>query len=875
VGAVPSAASRHDERSQRLRAWGAVQGARASAALDELVRRAREVGRFSFAWISIYDGAREYVRAASGVPLAALPGEASFAAAACASGAVVEVEDASASEWSSHPWVAGGPRLRFVAVVPLTCPDGLVVGTFTVADREVRTLKAAERSAIANLATLALARLEAGDAAGEKKAPVRHDATGTSAQGADIDGALLDGVLDTLSSAFFLVDAAGRLVRWNASLAAAIGYAPGEMEGVHCADFVSLRDRAAVASALREVLEQEREISLEVEIVDRAGNVRPYAVSGKPLHHAGHPYMVGVASDITLRKRAERQMARAKERLDLALSGSRLALWDWDLAADRVYFNESWSAMLGGEPRESTFAGVDVRGWVHASDREVFAVAMGNAVKGVSDGFDCEYRVADAHGDWIWIHARGKVTQRDAEGHATRMTGTSTNVTQRKEAEERADFLATRDPLTKLPNRMLLHDRLEQALLTAARNRVGFAFMFIDLDRFKTINDSLGHDVGDELLKGVAARLTACVRATDTVARLGGDEFAVILENLGADDDEGAQHVAQKMIEAMGSPLVIGGQPLATSCSIGISLYPADGRDSATLMKNADVAMYYAKEKGRNNFQFFSAGMNARAQERLSVESYLRLALRRNELLLHFQPRMRLAERTLVGVEALVRWQHPRRGLLPPAKFIEVAEDSGLIVPIGEWALAEACRQVGEWRLRTGSRVRLAVNISAGQLRDGERLLRAVTAAIAQPGMDASGLELEITESHLMQDIEEKAKLFDRIGELGVRIAIDDFGTGYSSLSYLKKLPVDAIKIDSSFVRDIEEDPNDEAIIRAILAMAHSLKLSVVAEGVERPAQYLALKALGCDEYQGFFESPPLSAEEFERRYAGAAQVQP
>jgi len=278
--------------------------------------------------------------------------------------------------------------------------------------------------------------------------------------------------------------------------------------------------------------------------------------------------------------------------------------------------------------------------------------------------------------------------------------------------------------------------------------------------------------------------------------------------------------------------------------------------------------MYYAKEKGRNNFQFFSAGMNARAQERLSIESYLRLALNRHELVLHFQPRMRLATRTLVGVEALVRWQHPRRGLLAPSKFIEVAEDSGLIVPIGEWALAEACRQAGAWRRALDPGLRLAVNISAGQLRDGERLLRALGQALAQPGMEPAALELEITESHLMQDIDGKARLFEQMGEMGVRIAIDDFGTGYSSLSYLKKLPVDAIKIDSSFVRDIEDDPNDAAIIRAILAMAHSLKLSVVAEGVERPGQYLALKALGCDEYQGYFESPAVTAEEFERRYS-------
>jgi EAL domain-containing protein (putative c-di-GMP-specific phosphodiesterase class I) len=282
-------------------------------------------------------------------------------------------------------------------------------------------------------------------------------------------------------------------------------------------------------------------------------------------------------------------------------------------------------------------------------------------------------------------------------------------------------------------------------------------------------------------------------------------------------------------------------------------------------MKNADVAMYYAKEKGRNNYQFFSSQMNARAQERLSVESYLRLALKRNELVLHYQPRMTLAGE-LVGVEALVRWQHPRRGLLAPGKFIDVAEDSGLIVPIGEWVIRTACLQVQLWQKHVKPGLRISVNLSVEQLTDGERLLRAVSESLHVACLEASCLELELTESHLMKEVEEKAAILQRLGELGVGIAIDDFGTGYSSLSYLKRLPVDAIKIDSSFVRDIE-DPNDEAIIRAILAMAHSLKLSVVAEGVETAAQFESLRALGCDEYQGFHESPALAAADFEERY--------
>ncbi|HXZ48557.1 MAG TPA: EAL domain-containing protein [Usitatibacter sp.] len=888
MSAVPAPAGPYAERSARLRAYGVLEAPEPLAALEDLVRRAQDVARFPVAWISFLDGARERLHARRGTALAELGAEGSIALALAQGHGPLFVEDALRSRWRAHPLVAEDPHARFIGIVPLAAPDGLVVGTLTVLDSKPRALTPAQRTALENLAALAVARLEAGlGAPGTEGKPPRGDPGGRSAmerlegeirrrraveEELERERGLLEAVLDSLASAFFLVSSDGAMLRWNASLAAAVGYADAEIARMHPGDFVSVHDRPQVEAALREVLEAGREVALEIEIVDRAGNVRPYAFAGRPLVLGGERFMIGVAGDITLRKRTERQMARAKERLDLALSGSRLALWDWDLRNDKVYFNESWSALLGEEPRELTCTGREVASWVHAEDREIFAAAVGNAAKGVSEGIDCEYRVANSEGGWTWIHSRGKVTQRDDSGRARRMTGTSTDVTKRKLAEERAEYLATRDPLTGLPNRAVLHDRLEQAVFNAARNQAGFAFMFIDLDRFKTINDSLGHQAGDELLKGVAARLTACVRAHDTVARLGGDEFAVILEGLRDRHHEGAQHVAEKMIAAMAAPMMVGSQPLSTSCSIGIGLYPADGRDGATLMKSADVAMYYAKEKGRNNYQFFSPGMNARAQERLSLESFLRLALKRGELALHYQPRVRIDTGELVAVEALIRWQHPRRGLLEPAEFIDVAEDSGLIVPIGEWALAEACARAREWRRSVRPGLRVAVNLSVGQVRDGARFYAAVERALASAGVEPAALELELTESHLMQNIPENAQLLNRLGALGVGISIDDFGTGYSSLSYLKKLPVDSIKIDSSFVRDMAEDPNDEAIIKAILAMAHSLKLSVVAEGVETRAQLEALRALGCDEYQGFHESPALAPAELEARYGRRAR---
>jgi diguanylate cyclase (GGDEF)-like protein/PAS domain S-box-containing protein len=879
AAASPLGGLDEEERVARLRAYGVLDPDIALPALDELVKRAQDVASFPMAWLSFYDGKRERLRARAGVAFAYLPRDQSFAFYREPPDHPVFIEDLTQGDHRAHPLVASGPQVRFVGILPLASHDGFVVGTLTVLDTKPRTLRKPEQVALENLASLAVARLESRRETGDARRPQalpgaiarslperledetrkRRSAEEALAQEREFSEA----VLDSLAGAFYLVSPAGMILRWNTALVAAVGYTEAEIGAMNPLDFISAKDRDAVGHAMRAVFEHGREMSIEAEIVDREGNVRPYALSGKPLRVGNATLMIGVARDITLRKRTEQQMARAKERLDLALSGSRLALWDWDLRMNRVYFNESWSSIIGAEPRESTFTGDEVIDWNHPDDRGVFIAALGNATKGVSDDFDCEFRVRNSAGEWIWIHSRGKVTQRDASGKALRMTGTSNNVSKRKRAEERAEFLATRDALTGLPNRVLLHDRLEQSVFNAARHHTGFGFMFIDLDRFKTINDSLGHQVGDELLKRVAVRLSACVRATDTVARLGGDEFAVILENLGNDDSEGAQAVAEKMIAAMGAPMLIENQHLSTSCSIGISVYPADGKDSATLMKNADVAMYYAKEKGRNNYQFFSSEMNAKAQDRLSVENYLRLALRRNELVIHYQPRMRMSDGVLVGVEALIRWQHPRRGLLGPEKFINVAEESGLIVPMGEWVLENACLQLRQWQQSLLEGLRLSVNISVGQVADGERLFRAVENAVSKAGIEPATLELELTESHLMQNIGEKAALLHRLGELGVGLSIDDFGTGYSSLSYLKTLPVDSIKIDSSFVRDIHEDANDEAIIKAILAMAHSLHLSVVAEGVETEAQYSALKELGCDEYQGFHSSPALAPAQF------------
>ncbi len=821
-----------------------------------------------------------------------------------------------------HLLVSGPPYLCFYAGAGIFSRHDELVGVLSVFDTVARDVSASDKEALMNLAELVGARCEArAEARRERRLHVSlqpamasadvsvaasvaasADTTDRGLTSADqhinhltaefvrleqlledeiqirqaaedklrAEKEFSDAAIQSLPGSFYMFDQDGRMVRWNTSFMKNTGYSNEEIAEKRALDFIADGDRANVADAIRRIFEHGMDVSLEAKMCNQSGDTAPYSFHGRLLKIDGKRFCIGIGRDITERIRTEREVLAAKERLDFALAGSSLALWDWDIQNDTMYFNQGWGTLLGGMPVEVRYQGEEVLSSVHPDDVERFRASMVHAMRDENNSLNIEYRTTAENGDWIWIHTRGKVAERDQQGRARRMTGTSSNITKRKLAEERAEFLATRDPLTGLPNRMLLNDRLEQGIANAARKRVRLAFMFIDLDRFKTINDSLGHDVGDELLKRVAARLSACTRANDTVARLGGDEFAVILEDIGVADDDGAQNVAEKMIASLASPILINNQHLNTSCSIGIGLFPTDGTDAQSLMKHADVAMYDAKAKGRNNYQFFSHEMNARAQERLSTENYLRLALRRDELVLHYQPRVSFATGRVTGVEALIRWVHPRRGLLLPDKFISVAEDSGLIMAIGEWVIETAFNQLAEWHKKGNPDLRVAVNLSPGQLFDGDRLIRAISTCAEAVSLDMRAVELELTESMLLKNIDETASLLNRLGELGVSLAIDDFGTGYSSLSYLKQLPVDSIKVDSSFVRDIGTDPNDEAIITAIIAMTHSLKLNVVAEGVETEDQYRVLRDLGCDEYQGYFFAKPLPPAEFEAQYLDA-----
>jgi len=419
---------------------------------------------------------------------------------------------------------------------------------------------------------------------------------------------------------------------------------------------------------------------------------------------------------------------------------------------------------------------------------------------------------------------------------------------------------AEHDFLTGLPNRMLLNDRIGQAVASAQRRKKQAAVLFLDLDGFKHINDSLGHPVGDKLLQSIAKRLTAAVRGADTVSRQGGDEFVVLLADLSHAED--AVIMAARILRTVAIPHSVDQHDLHVTTSIGVSVYPDDGRDAETLIKNADTAMYQAKENGRQSYQFFKPAMNARAVERQSIEESLRRALERQEFALHYQPKICMRTGTIIGAEALIRWTHPVRGTIPPAQFIPVAEDCGLIIPIGRWVLRQACEQACEWRRAGLATITMAVNVSAVEFQD-EAFLPGLLQILEETGYDPRSLELELTESALMKRVESTATILRTLKESGVRVAVDDFGTGYSSLSYLRKFPIDSLKIDQSFVRQIGRAADDAAIVTAVISMARSLKLRVVAEGVETFKELEFLKAHQCDEAQGYYFSQPVPAPLF------------
>jgi diguanylate cyclase (GGDEF)-like protein/PAS domain S-box-containing protein len=521
------------------------------------------------------------------------------------------------------------------------------------------------------------------------------------------------------------------------------------------------------------------------------------------------------------------------------------------------------SRVFGYSPTENL--GVDLRELLHPEDRRrVFGLILAAAEEGRdSELVECRVR----HADGSWRHAETAVSSMLDDPEVCGVILNTRDISERKVLEEQLAHQAFHDSLTKLANRALLRDRTEHALARAARRGRPLAVMLLDLDGFKAVNDTLGHEAGDELLVTVATRLLECVRPTDTAARLGGDEFAVLIEDLASPGDYAV--VAQRVLDSLQAPFHLHGKDVFVRGSIGIAMCGAGENTSDELLRNADVAMYMAKAEGKNRFELFNPSMHSAMLERLDIEADLRRAVERGEFVLHYQPTVVLQTGRIAGIEALVRWQHPERGLMAPAEFIAIAEETGLIVPIGEWVLHEACRQARQWHLEHAKEplLKISVNLSARQLQQ-ESVVRVVERVLAETGLDPSTLTLEITESAVMNDHVTTIVRLNQLKALGVRIAVDDFGTGYSSLSYLRRFPIDVLKIDRSFVDGVADGSQKRALLRAIVDLGRTLNLETVAEGIELPEELQQLRSLDCDLGQGYYFARPLEAGALEELLA-------
>ncbi len=570
--------------------------------------------------------------------------------------------------------------------------------------------------------------------------------------------------------------------------------------------------------------------------------------------------LIGVGTEITERKQAEEALRESEERYALAARGANDGLWDWNLTEQTIYFSPRWKAMLGFEDGE---IGSDPNEWfdrIHPEDGERVQQEIWSHLAGRTAHLESEHRVSHSDGSYRWVLCRG-LAVRDADGLAYRAAGSLTDITQRKITEEQLLHDAFHDTLTGLPNRALLIDRLKQVI---ARSQSvpdsTYAVLFLDFDHFKVVNDSLGHMVGDQLLAAIARRLEANQRPYDTVARLGGDEFVILLDHLQEATD--ATQIAERIQREMSAPFILGAHEVFTSVSIGIVAGTARYEQPEDVLRDADIALHRVKTVGRGRYQLFDMEMHARAVERMQMETDLRRVVERGELRLHYQPIVALDDGHITGFEALVRWQHPVHGLVPPATFIPIAEETGLIIPIGAWVLREACRQLREWQQQFPASLPLtvSVNLSGKQLAQAD-LVEQIRMALAESGLDGRSLKLEVTESVFIENADSASRVLQQLQALGVEIYLDDFGTGYSSLSYLHNFPVNVLKIDRSFITRMGMNGNHSELIETIIALAEKLHIRVVAEGVEHEEQRNLLRALACEYAQGYYFSPPVLPE--------------
>lgn len=847
---------------------------------DSLASLVASICKTPMAIITLLDERRQWFKSKVGLDIDETPREIAFCDHAIRQKNLFVVPDTHLDpRFANNPLVLGPPHVRFYAGAPLLTRDGLALGTLAVLDRKPRTLDDVQRETLRVLSAEVVAqielrknlialeeavrerelseeRLRAAYRELEARVAERTEAlhrANVSLQ-AEVarraeEASQSQSIIDSLPGIFYVFDDTGRFLRWNRNFETITGFRHEEVARAKPTDFFGdALEKSLITESIDKVMRQ-GSMTVEADLCTRSGRRIPYYFTGRKIELDGHMCLSGMGVDITERRRAEETL-RLRDR---AIQASINAVIITDLDGNIEYVNPAFERISGYSAGEAV--GRNCR-FLQNDDREQPGlVTIRKAIREREEGGGLlrNYRKT---GELFWndVHI---APVRDPDGRVTHFVGVLNDITEIKRYEHELEQQAKFDPLTALANRSVLMDRIQQAIVSAQRHGEFVAVGFMDLDNFKFINDSLGHGIGDELLKRVADRLVGCLREQDTIARYGGDEFAFVLA--GQKDEKSIAMLMERILKTIDRPFAVDGHKFFVSCSIGLSFFPRDGEDVDTLLRNADTAMYRAKERGRNNFQFYTAAMNKRVTERLSLESRLRQALANEEFSLHYQPKVSLHSGRVVGMEALLRWSCPDNATVSPSTFIPLAEETGLIVPLGEWALQTACATAKAFQEAGLPRLNIAVNISARQF-ERETLVSMIRHALQSTRLDAECLELELTESVVMQSPDETIKVLRDLKDMGLRLAIDDFGTGYSSLSYLQRLPVDQLKIDQSFVRDIGADPNDAIIARAVISLGHSLGMSVVAEGVSSQEQLAFLRENNCDEMQGYLFSKPLDA---------------